>query len=65
MVRFLRTKLIEKANQVKELERQLEAANSKLQVADDREEFLLNELATQVSALDCKFPIFSACSFNS
>ena len=65
MVRFLRTKLADKVNQVKELEKQLETANSKLQIADDREEFLLNELAAQVSDLDCKFATYSGCFFDS
>ena len=65
MVRFLHTKLADKVNQVKELEKQLKAAYSKQQIADDREEFLLNELAAQVSELDCKFVICSGCLLDS
>ena len=65
MVRFLRTKLADKVNRVKELENQLKAAYSKEQLADDREEFILNELAAQVSDLDCKSATYSGCFFDS
>ena len=51
-VRFLRTRLDEKVNRVKELEGELKAYQSREQLANGREEFLLTELAEQVSDLD-------------
>ena len=60
-VRFLRTRLDEKVKRVKELEGELKACQSREQLANDREQFLLTELAEQVSDLDCKFATFSGC----
>ena len=55
MIRFLRTKLNEKAQRVKDLEVELKEAHSREQLVYDREDFLLNEMAAQVNVLDCKF----------
>ena len=63
MIRFLRTKLEEKAQRVKDLEAELKESHSKEQVASDREDFLLNELAAQVHDLDCKSQLFLCCCF--
>lgn len=53
LVRFLRTRINEKVKRVKDLEGELKTAQSREQLANDREDFLLNELAAQVSDLDC------------
>ena len=55
LVRFLRTKLKEKSEEIKGLEAQLRATESKEQVAAERENFILSELAAIVGDLDCKF----------
>ena len=54
LVQLLRTKINEKVQQVKDLEAELKMAQSWEQLANDREDFLLNELAAQVSDLGCK-----------
>ena len=60
LVRFLRTKLLEKSEELKGVEAHLKAVESTAQVAAEREDFILSELAAIVSDLDCKFivPLF-------
>jgi hypothetical protein len=55
---FLCTKLEEKVTRVKDLEGELEVAQSRVQVADECEEFLLTELSAQVTYLDNMCPIY-------
>ena len=54
-MRFLRTKLLEKSEELKGIEARLRAAESKEQVSAEREDFILSELAAIVSDLDYKF----------
>ena len=55
MIQFLRTQLEERSQQVKNLEAELKDFHSKIQTSNDREDFLLAELAAQVHDLECKF----------
>ena len=55
MVQLLRTQLEEKSQRVTELETELKDFRSRVQTSNDREDFLLAELAAQVHDLDCKF----------
>ena len=46
--------LEEKSQRVRNLEAELEVSQSQVQTSNDREEFLLAELAAQVHDLNCK-----------
>ena len=65
VIRLLRAQLEEKTQRVRNLEAELENSQTQVQMSNDREEFLLAELAAQVHDLNCKLlfacrnPIFS------
>ena len=54
MIRLLHIQLEEKSQRVKDLEVELKDCQSRVQSSNDREDFLLAELAAQVHDLDCK-----------
>ena len=55
VIRLLRMQLKEKSQRVRNLEAELEVSQSQVQTSNDREEFLLAEIAAQVHDLNCKF----------
>ena len=54
VIRLLRMQLEEKSQRVRNLEAELEVSQSQVHTTNDREEFLLAELAAQVHDLNCK-----------
>ena len=63
---FLRNKLLEMPEGLKGMEARLKTAKSIAQVAAEREDFILSELAAIVSDVDCKFvvSVVSSCAWS-
>ena len=55
LVHFLCNQLLAKFAELKDMEARLKTAESAAQVAAEREDFILSDLASTVSELDCKF----------
>ena len=63
VIRLLRIQLEEEFQLVRNLEAELKDSQSQVQTLNDREEFLLAELAAQVHDLNCK--LLFTCKFLS